>query len=710
MSFIAPALSIGTRSFAPGFLDTPESDTLPDGAMVDGRNAWFHSVDLDGSRRRATSGKRPGSRLLTPTGAGVTLRCDGLVNFTQEANPSQLIGAWGGGWYRWDEFDALVAIPTATGYVAGNPARAELFKNQAFLYDGSKQQLYDGLSARDVGFVKPTGVTAMTAGASPGVTGTYAAKYLWFDQVHNHESSISDDATASLALVDQARVHTKPTGAPPAHVTHWRVYVRRVDTDEAYYMRVGTVPIADATFTEAIVDGARKDKAPLPNENDPPTVPFKVAVAYKGFFIGFPDGSSDMHVSKQGDCESYNPANIFKVGPGDGRPVRSAKTYGTQCVVQKPNKSFLLVGSALPFDIEPIHSGWGNVSQDAAIEVEGRLYAWDQTKGPYWTDLQNWVSLVDGRIETFLQTIGLTDVADIRVEHDEVHSLIVWLVPTFGSPRKRTALLYHYGLDAWLPPMTGFEYAALRSYLTHDGTIRLVMGDYWGRLWSLFQGHRDAPTTGTVSGTATSATHSTLVDSAGAFYVTGDGLAGVPVAVRDPATGLWQWRRIASNTGTTLTLDTTFGTSWSSIPTTGWRYIIGGIEWWQLTPWMDGGTPLGRKKACWLELQTKPTADDIDIQVVLRFDDNSGSIEDREVDLTAETNASLWGVALWGTAVWSTISRRARKVRVGRTFQSLQMALGNYEPDQPVIVTGYAIGADPLSRATVPGGDASSAA
>lgn len=699
MSFDRPDFSLGTRDFSAGFLDTPESDTLPDGAVVAGRNGWFHAVDLDGSRRRATGGKRPGDRLLTPSAVVAGTKCDGLVDFRQEANPSQLLGAWAGGWYRWNEFDAFTAIATAIGYVAGNPARAALFKGQAFLHDGSKQQLYDGLTARPVGFVKPTGVTAMTAGAGPGVTGTYTAKYLWFDQLHNHESSISDDATAALVLVNQSRVHTKPAGAPPAHVTHWRAYVRREDTSEALWMRVATVAIGTATFTEAIVDGARKDPAPLIGANDPPTLTFKVAVEYLGFLLGFPDGSSDMHVSKQGDCESYHPSDILKIGAGAGKANRSAHRVGTsEVVIQKPTASYHLVGSRMPFKIDELVPDWGNVGQDAAVSIGGRLYAWDETKGPYWTDLTNWITITDGRVENVVKTVSKLDAADIRCAHAEDLQLVVWAVPTTGSPRKRTLLAYHYGFDSWLPPITGLEYGALASYLANDGTLRLLMGDHWGRLWSLFEGGRDAPNGGTVSGTVTSATSGTLVDTTAAFVTAGSGLAGVPVAVQHPTTGVWQWRRILSNSATTLLLDTTNGAPWSASPAAGWHYLVGGIEWWQAHPWLDGGAPLIKKKGGFLQVQFKPSADDHSLNVAMRFNDDDGTTDGVARTFAALTGAALWGVALWGSGIWSSVLRRGRKARVGRSFYSVQIAFSNYEPDQPMIVTGFSLGADALSR------------
>lgn len=710
MSFLQPSIPIGTRSWADGFLDTPESDTLPAGAIVDGRNAWFHKVDTNGSRRRATIGKRPGSRLLSRESTRAA-KVDGLVAFTREAAAPELLAKIDQFWYRLEPDRFLNGIGTS-GWIAGNVGRAELFENQAFLYDsgGSKQALYDGTTVRDVGFAKPTGVTNMTAGAATGggVTGTYSAKYTWFDQDHGHESSITDDATASLAITAQARVHTKPSGSPPANVTHWRIYVRREDTSEAYWMRVGTVPIADATFAEEIRDAARKDKAPLPSENDPPTATFAVAVAFKGHFIGFPAGSAAMHVSKQGDCEAYNPAHVFKVGAGDGQPVRAARIYGTQCIIQKPGRTYQLVGSTLPFDIEPVHTGWGSVSQDATIEIEGRLYAWDRSKGPYWTDLQNWVSLVDGTVENTITRVSRPYAADIRVAHDERNNLIVWAVPMDGQSRKRVLLAYHYGLGAWLPPITGLEYASLAFFQANDGTQRLVAGDHYGQLWSLFEGRRDAPATGTISGAVTAATADTLTDSTATFYAGGSvGLAGVSVAIRHPATGIWEWRRIASNTTTELTLDTTHGTAWSEIPAEGTPYIIGGIEWWQLTPWLDGGAPLVRKAAHWLDLQWTPNRDDTDIEIALAFDDNSADVEPRSLDMTATTGQARWDEATWDTATWATTTRRARKLRIGRTFESVQMRLAHYEPDHDVVITGFTIGADALVRRTVTGGASS---
>jgi hypothetical protein len=708
MSLPQPAYTIRAENFAPGYLDSPRTDRLPLGATPDARNAFFYDVEVHEKGPAATTGKRPGSRLITPAAISLGDPVD-LSEFRRENAAGALLGFCNGAWSVFDEVSAFTPIASATGYT-GDVGRLVVAKNQAFLHDGTKQQLYDGSTVRDVGFVKPTGVTNMTLGGSPGVTGTYSARYTWYDQTHNHESSPTVDETADLVTTNDERVHTKPSGSPPAWVTHWRAYVRREDTNEVYWMRVGTVAIGTATLTEAIPDGARVDRLPLEAENDPPSVAFAVMAMFKGYAIGFPVDSSDMHVSKQGDFESWNPKDVFKVSAGDGEPVRSVRPLGTEIVIQKPHKSWHLVGARVPFDIEELHSSFGNVSQEAGCEVKGRYFAWDEIKGPYWTDLNNWEPIGDLRIGRLLGTLNRSQLAGIRAVHDEQHSLVIWAVPTIGSARRRTLLAYHYVLQAWLPPITGLEYASLAQYTTVAGILGVYAGDAWGRVWRLFDGTRDAPSTGTVQGTVsdTGATSNTLEDDTATFYTTGDGLAGVPVAVLSPA-GVWQWRRIASNTATVLTLDTVNDTAWTTRPqgpsgsTPGWTYIIGGIQWYQWTPWLDAGEPGRQKKAWLLEVQLKPASSQHVIEVRARFNDDEGITGNQEFTFSTGLTGGIWGVGLWGVMLWGSLNRRMRKARIMRAFFSMQIVFSNFYPDQPIEMTSYVVTADPLLRRRVGG-------
>lgn len=378
----------------------------------------------------------------------------------------------------------------------------------------------------------------------------------------------------------------------------------------------------------------------------------------------------------------------------------------------KPHKSWHLVGTRVPFDIEDLQGSYGCVSQEAGIEVGGRFYAWDEVKGPYWTDLgANWVTIGDLTIATTLKSVNRQALEDIRAVHDEVNNLIIWAVPTIGSVRKRTLLAYHYLLGVWLPPITGLEYGALTQYTTNAGVLGVYVGDYWGRVYQLFQTDRDglpvSPSNLTKQGTVTSATANTLTDSTANFYTTGSGLVGMPVAVRSPA-GVWQWRRIFSNTGTSITIDTTNGTAWTNVPqaptpTATWTYILAGIEWYWTTPILDGGNPGRQKRAHWLQVQQTPAAGNYAFDVFARFG-SSGT--DLQLGFRTQAAGALWGEAIWGESLWSG-NARARpmtKRRLERAPFSMAFRFQNFYPDQPVELLGYQVGSDWLTRRTVGGG------
>lgn len=701
MSFMNPDFVARARTFDRGFVDTPETDTLHPGATPDAKNAFFYNVEISGDQKRASMGKRPGARLVTPAAMVASQKVDGLLPFTRENANNALLAACNGAWFQFDEVNAFTPIAGATGYTPGHLARLVSSKNQAFLHDGTKQQLYDGTTVRDVGFVKPTGVSNMVTFASGGtnIPGTYDARYVWYDQAHDHESSPAVANTAPLVVAaNEGRRHTKPAGAPPTQVTHWRAYVRRTDINEMYWFRAGTFPIGSATGDETTIDAARVDRLPMESENDPPVVTFANLAIWKGYAIGSPVNSSDMYVSKQGDVESWPPKNKFGVSSGDGRFVTSYVSYGTELIAFKRHKAWHLVGERVPFEIDPIHGSFGNVSPEAAIEVAGRLYAWDEVRGPYWTNLSNaWVPLADYRVQQIVKTVNKLGVSDIRVMHAETLNLIIWAVPTTGSLRKRTLLAYHYDLDAWLPPITGLEYGSLAQYLTPAGTIGVYMGDEWGRVYELFSGNRDGVPSGTKQGTVTAATPNTLTDSGAAFFTTGAGLAGMPVAVRSSA-GAWQWRRIASNTATELTLDTTNGAPWSSVPVAGDTYIVGGIEWHWWTPWLDMQRPELRKSGQWLFLQVKPSSSSHVVEVHARFDDDEGVTQSQSFTFATGTLSGVWGEAIWGSSLFGSLSRRVRKTRIGRSFDTMQLRFRNYYPDQPIQVAFYAVTADALRR------------
>lgn len=705
MSFSQPALTFGSRDFSTGYLDTPEPDTLPASASPAARNCLLINLERaeQTGKARGVIRKRYGCRLLNPTAMSSAKSVDGLFEFLREtvAGAGDLLAVCNGTLKKFDGVNTFNAVTGGTGFSAGLAARMLLFRNNAFICDAIQQLRYDGTQCWTVGFIAPTAAPALAAAAGPGVTGTYEGFAVWYDSAMDHESSPSAVATA-VVLANQQRQWTKPAGSPPANVDKWRIYCRRTDTYERNYFRCAEVAIGTGSVTESVSDNARTEIGPNPNDNDVPPV-FAFQEEFKGFRFGVRPNSSDLYVSKQYDAESQHPKNVFNVGgKGDQKRVACVKKYGEECLVQKPRRTYRVVGDQLPFQFVPIQSSLGNVCHDAGLEVRDWFYAWDEIVGPYRTNLSTWEPLADNRITTIVGTMNRQSLEQIRAVHVAVYNLIVWSIPTGSSARRRMLLAYNYMRDAWLPPITGLEFASLSEYTTSAGALGVYVGDYWGRVYELFSGEIDGPPSGTTSAPITACTSSLITASSAAFYTTGDGLAGMPIAVKSP-TGVWQWVRCQSNTGTQITLDTTNGSPLNPVPAADgtWTVYVGAIQWYWTTPPTDHGLPSIKKKGRWLFLQGRTTSGSASITVELLLD--QGGNTNRRYGVMFPAGGGTWGVDTWGTFLWgATAGRSGQKRRIGRSYFNLQARFSNYLPNQPATLEAFEIGADPLRGRTVP--------
>lgn len=694
MSDRAPQLSMASEDFSPGFLDTPEPDTLPYGATPDARNAMFARLEVQ-DRIRATMMRRQGSRLINPTVIAAAKGIDLLASFTRENGTTELVVCCNGALYVWDGGTGFAAISGGTGFTVGGDLYAFTYKNNLHVTDGVQMKRYDGTAAYAVGFVAPTGAPTLTLGSATGVTGTYEGFAVWVDNTSGHESSPSD-ITAAVVFTDDKRTWAKPAGAPPSNVTHWRIYCRRVDSDEENFFRTGVDQlVATASYTEATSDTARRETpGPRLDSNDVPPV-FAVQEEWKSYRLGVKPNSSDLYISKQGDAESQHPDDVFPIGGrGDSKPVRQVRKFGEDVYLRKPAKSYRLVGDRVPFVIDQVDSSWGAVSQDSGVEVDGLWYDWDETRGPYVSDMATqWAGLADSRIRTIVDTVNRTYLHRIRVVHYAQANVIGWLVPTTSS-RRRTILWYDYLRKRWMPPTTGFEYTAITVHVDSLGEQLLIFGDEWGRLYELFAGELDGPPAGTTQADISGATAGTITAATAAFYTTGSGLAGMPAAVRSPA-GAWQWVRIASNTGTVLTLDVTNGPALNPVPATDgtWEVIVGGIEWYWDTPRLTGGKRSTAKRLWQIFLEGSATNSEHELEVKVRFNRSLGFAV--TIPFTFPASGLVWGRGQWGVDRWGASGARAmRKHRLNRTCFDVQLRFQNFYPGQAFEISAYEVTAD----------------
>lgn len=701
MSLTTPDLTYDIRSFHRGFMDTPDAARLPREASAYAANGFFYF--LNGLSGECSFGKRQAARLVNPSCINAGSRVDLLYEFRREGlTTGELLAVCNGGLYKWDGAASFTLL-SAVGFGTSVPVNGSTFRNLAFLMDGTTQKIYDGATVFDIGFLAPTAAPGLVAVAGPGVTGTYQTLAVWYDSTHDHESSPSDYSGA-VVFANQQRQHTKPAGAPPANVDKWRIYCRRTDTNEIYFKLVAETVVGTATATEAVSDTTRNLAsnllAPLPNQNDVPPV-FAFMTNAQGYGFGVPLNSSFISVSANGDLQSWHPKDKLGVARGDGQNVTTVRAVGdgtatgTVILAQKARKTYRLDGDRMPFVPKELNPHYGNHSQASAIDADGKYWAWDDEKGPYVTDLQtSWQSLVDGRIENIKATVNLG--AEIRCCHVKVLGLVCWLVAVGSSTRTKTMLAYNYVTGAWLPPVTGIEYGSVTTFQLSDGTVNFYVGDQWGRVYRYFVDDVEGPPSGTLQAPVTAATSSTVTAGSAAFYTTGDGLKGMPVAVVD-ANNNWQWRTIQSNTGTQITIDTINGALWDVTPDTTYTVVVGGINWYWTIPLVDFEKPDTQKKGGYVYVEMRAATSSFNLYVRGRFNDTAAVFDTSET-FGGPTNPGVWGSGLWGTMLWGSGTRRTGKARISRCFYGVQFQFANGYPNQRAQIVTFGFGADWLPR------------
>lgn len=712
MSFTNPAFDYTARSFHAGFLDAPEPDALPLGATPDAKNCLFASKQRD--PLRATLDKRTGCRMLTTSKVDGTAGFDGLCEFRRVGQSTgTLVAVLNGKVWYWDNVSAMVQVGVTAPFAVGTKVTFDVQRNLLFIMDGLTTRCWDGVLGSDLftpGQIAPTAAGALTTAAGPGVTGTYQGFQVWYDSTHDHETSPSA-LTAEVVFANQQRTWAKPAGAPGANYDKWRIYCRRVDTFEAQYKRVAEVAFATVSHTESMTDALRNLAAlsPLPVSNNPPPLTFEFQIEHQGYRLGVIKNDDQVYVSKLGDPQSQHPSDIIGVARGAGGELRSAMKLDTVAVVQKVARTYRLSGDRMPFTPKEIVGSYGNTGPRSAVAAGSLLYAWDENKGPYRTDLGSmWDPIANGRISNIVAATPKTAAREIECVYIDDLDAVGWSIPQGSSTRRRTLIFWDLQTESWLPPITGLEYAALCMFIDSAGSANLYVGDYWGRLYQYFTDQVEGVPSGTLIARVLSSTSGTVtcdnalamdsdgefdVGAAVAFYTTGGGLAGLPVLHID-GNDNFQWRRIQSNTGSVLTLDTTNDSPWDNLPQAGDRIVVGGIDWYWRTAIIDFGDPFTKKKGQRAEVQLRPGSSAL--KLCLRGFKEGYDSREFSRDFISRSGGGLWGSGLWGSMMWGGGNADALKTRLKFTFFGLGLEVSNPYPNAPVGLLGVRLTADRL--------------
>ena len=133
---------------------------------------------------------------------------------------------------------------------------------------------------------------------------------------------------------------------------------------------------------------------------------------------------------------------------------------------------------------------------------------------------------------------------------------------------------------------------------------------------------------GTIEGTTTSLGAATLTDSTATFYTTGDGLKDVYVSRFTSAGVFIEEQKISSNTGTIITVDT----SWVEVYQTGETYEVGSIRWdWKSKIFDFGSDKTKCFRSVLLNFKKESTSKQVKITLYMSYMPDMTSATESEV-------------------------------------------------------------------------------
>lgn len=245
------------------------------------------------------------------------------------------------------------------------------------------------------------------------------------------------------------------------------------------------------------------------------------------------------------------------------------------------------------FRVVPQAEGCGAFSPGSVVSSHGNLYwvgpdgafAWNGEGLP--TQISDPAGEAPRGIARTLGRINLDETDQIVSDHNPSDELIRWCVPLDGAPWNTHAVVYDLTSGDWaldkIPPFT-----SIRSVIAPNGDYETLAGTATSELWQLDLSTSDGAfgfdPVGTYSSFALATNTTTITGTT--LATSGDGLKGVPV-LKVTTSGDVETGYVSMNTGDTFAVLS----PWTTAPTTGDKFIFGGIEWRLKTNKCDFGAP-----------------------------------------------------------------------------------------------------------------------
>jgi len=476
----------------------------------------------------------------------------------------------------------------------------------------------DTADAFDAGVRQPaTSCVTVTAEGSGSLYGDYTIYYRYIDDYGNpgcFSTSTTIAITSGAACANLKYV--VPADANQTDASRHQNYEIWRNTDGQtvtfYKDGTGTVDTTTVTTTSARTDGAlilqdslrylTADGYPNANRFEQPPSHMSVVVSHldrswwavpNADYSGDDEEYNTIYFSEATEPESVPSSSNTIVMQEDGDVITGLMPYAGGLYIFKRRHVYLLSTAG-----DPRRDGRvglvaerGCVNQRCWARVEGLAFAMD--KGGIYAFDGNSTKSLSGPVQDYFRgKITWHQAKWFHACHDPASEVVRFFVCMEGNTYPRHALCYYYRADAWsveeyatsmgcsgLTPVAG-EY---RPYC-FCGTRPILLDE--GALDGPAQGLTQRATTnadwddGTLEGTITAATMLSVTDSSASMSYTGyfsdPGIAGSTITVFD-SDGTWQTRKITKLDSSNSRFE--IDRPWSTLPASGDRYVIGGIEW-----------------------------------------------------------------------------------------------------------------------------------
>lgn len=579
--------------------------------------------------------------------------------------------------------DAGTPTPFTVGYYLPDAA---IMENRITIVNGQDQMVFDGTDVYQSGIVAPAAPTLTATGVGV-MTGTYDIAITYFDSATGLESSRSLSTSVTLAAQQLKVDWVAYAGQHP--YTSTKVYIRKQTLQTDFFLAATiatpavttTLNLSDAALITLIIlspDGA---------ENNP--IPDNIVSVAAHVSRLFACDLQNIYYSKLDQPEAFDPDNSFTTNADDGKPLTAIHSAHEVLIIFKRDSMWALYGEdPSTWLVRIVSPDLGCLSPASIVTVDGITYWWSEQGPCAWNGSGAPVTIGVGRLDPTIDPIlalnaaaldptpGLNYIGPVTAV-DAINQRVLFAVPTINNTHNDLILPFSYQLNQWeSSSWTALDAASLASIEDFNSIPQIYLGGYAGYIFeysnTIFSdGIIDAAGLTNLSqthGTVFSATATTLIDTHG------PGLYNIPLAERwvyiyDSLGNVQQRRRIASNTGSVLTLAA--GQTFDPVPNVGMSYSIGAINLEFDTSWRTFGAPFRKKRHEFGYFLMSSTAAGGTVYIDL-FTDYNTSNPVKTYTLGTSGQGLVWDVGSWDVDVWGgagILRARKRLAKVGFVYR-----------------------------------------